>query len=138
AELLVDLGCRADNYCSDQTRTWRVGRAPAPAFDKTMELVRKAQDESIAMMRPGVKCADVYKKALEIFEKEGQGKAFNHALGHGIGLLTHEAPSLSPRSETTLEEGMVVTVEPGLYYADWGGVRWENTVVVTRDGAEIL
>ncbi|MBD5607839.1 MAG: M24 family metallopeptidase [Desulfovibrio sp.] len=136
--LLVDLGCRVENYCSDQTRTWALGSNPPPDFAKTLELVKDAQAAAMEIMRPGVECSRVYARAREVFEKAGVERAFNHGLGHGVGLRTHEAPSLSSRSEGILEEGMVVTVEPGLYFGEWGGVRWENTVLVVADGIEIL
>lgn len=138
APLLVDAGCRVDNYCSDQTRTWWIGSRPAAGFTKAMELVREAQKAAIAMMRPGASCAAAYEAAAEVFSRAGCGDAFTHALGHGVGLETHEAPRLSKTSPDILEKGMAVTVEPGLYYPEWGGVRWENTVLVTESGAEIL
>lgn len=136
--LLVDLGCRVENYCSDQTRTWALGSTPPGDFAKTLRLVKDAQAAAMEIMRPGAECSRVYAKAREVFEKAGVEKAFNHGLGHGVGLQTHEAPSLSSRSDAILEEGMVVTVEPGLYFGEWGGVRWENTVLIVADGIEIL
>lgn len=136
--LLVDAGCRVDNYCSDQTRSLWIGDRPSPEFEKTLRLVREAQKAALDMMAPGVKCSDAYAAAREVFEKAGVAKFFNHGLGHGVGLETHEAPSLSPRCHTVLKEGMVVTVEPGLYYPEWGGVRWEHTVLVESGGVAIL
>ena len=136
--VLVDVGCRVQNYCSDQTRTFWVGEHPSERFAETVELVRRAQREAIAMMRPGVVMSDVYRKAVQVFESEGKAKAFTHGLGHGVGLETHEKPSLSSRCDEVLREGMVVTVEPGLYYPDWGGVRWEHTVLVVEDGVRVL
>lgn len=79
-----------------------------------------------------------YALAHDVFAKAGVANAFTHGLGHGVGLETHEAPSLSPRAEGVLEPGMVVTVEPGLYYPQWGGIRWEYTVLVEEDGVRIL
>lgn len=136
--LLVDAGCRVDNYCSDQTRSWWRGEHPAPEFEKALILVREAQQAAFETMRPGVPCREVYRAARRVFEQAGVEKAFNHGLGHGVGLETHEEPRLSAASAQTLAEGMTVTVEPGLYYPEWGGVRWENTVLVTADGIEIL
>lgn len=138
APLLVDAGCRAANYCSDQTRTWWLGKNPAPEFARTMKLVRQAQNRAIEIIRPGVSCADVYKAAYDVFAKAGVENHFTHSLGHGVGLETHEGPSLSPRSAGHLEKNMVVTVEPGLYYPEWGGIRWEYTVIVEENGARIL
>ena len=136
--VLVDAGCRVDDYCSDQTRTWWHGPEPSADFEKTLGLVRSAQEAALAMMAPGVPCADVYKAATQVFIDAGVEKAFTHGLGHGVGLQTHEAPSLSPFSSQILAENMVVTVEPGLYYPDWGGVRWENTVLIEKNVIRIL
>lgn len=136
--LLVDAGCRVNNYCSDQTRTWWTGPEPSGEFARTMKLVRDAQEAAMSLIRPGVPCAEVYEAAKNVFDKAGVGNHFTHGLGHGVGLETHEAPRLSARSRERLEEGMTVTVEPGLYYPEWGGVRWENTVLVTSGGMEIL
>ena len=132
--VLVDVGCRVDAYCSDQTRTFWVGTAPSKDFSRTLALVREAQAEAMAVMKPGVALADVYAAARAVFVRAGVEARFTHGLGHGVGLETHEAPSLSPRATWALLPGMTVTVEPGLYYPEWGGVRWEHTVLVTGDG----
>ena len=136
--VLVDVGCRLNDYCSDQTRTFWVGDKPPASFLDTLSLVRAAQEKAIAAIRPGVGMADVYHAAKKYLDDKGVGKYFTHGLGHGIGLQTHEAPSLNPRATATLQAGMVVTVEPGLYYPQWGGVRWEYMVLVTEDGSRIL
>lgn len=136
--VLIDVGCRVNSYCSDQTRTFWVGEHPTGEFRRTYDLVRQAQTAAIETMRPGQPMRDAYGHARAVFEKAGTAAAFTHGLGHGVGLETHEAPSLSPRSEGVLEPGMVVTVEPGLYYNQWGGVRWEYTVLVEEDGVRIL
>lgn len=138
APLLVDAGCRVNNYCSDQTRTWWPGANPPPEFSTCMDLVRAAQQAAMDIMRPGVECRSVYDAARKVFEKAGVADHFTHGLGHGVGLETHEAPRLSPTSTDILAEGMTVTVEPGLYYPEWGGIRWEYTVLVTDKGIEIL
>lgn len=136
--VLVDVGCRLDDYCSDQTRTFWVGGKPSDVFLRTLDAVQEAQKRAIAVIRPGVRACDVFQQAMSYFESLGLDKAFTHSLGHGIGLETHEGPSLNSRNTAPLEAGMVVTVEPGLYYPEWGGVRWEYMVVVTPDGAQIL
>ena len=136
--VLVDVGCRVDDYCSDQTRTFWVGSQPTEAFSRTLHLVQEAQQAAIRMMRPGVRMCDAYAAARAVFERAGVAEHFTHGLGHGVGLETHEAPSLSPVREDVLEPGMVITVEPGLYYPEWGGVRWEHTVLVEEDGVRIL
>lgn len=136
--VLVDVGCRLRDYCSDQTRTFWVGDKPSDTFMETLTLVRTAQEKAIDAIRPGMKTADIYAVARKHLDENGVGAHFTHGLGHGVGLQTHEGPSLSPRDTTTLEPGMIVTVEPGLYYPEWGGVRWEYMVLVTEDGCMIL
>lgn len=136
--VLVDCGCRLSAYCSDQTRTFWVGRQPTERFQDTRRLVQQAQKAAMAVIRPGVPMADAYRAARNVFEEAGVAQQFTHSLGHGIGLETHEGPSLSPRAEGVFVPGMVVTVEPGLYDPAWGGVRWEYMVVVTEDGCTAL
>lgn len=136
--VLVDVGCRVDGYCSDQTRTFEIGCCPAPAFARTFALVEDAQRTAIRGMRPGMPFCEAYGLAMKVFEDAGEAGAFTHGLGHGVGLETHERPSLSTRGTGVLQPGMVVTVEPGLYYPAWGGVRREHTVLVTEDGVEVL
>jgi Xaa-Pro aminopeptidase len=137
--VLVDAGARLGYYCSDQTRTFWVGERPSDAFKRTMDLVREAQDRAIAAIRPGVPVCSVYQMVKDFFRDHFVDERFNHGLGHGIGLETHEGPSLSPHdTKTILAPGMVVTVEPGLYYPDWGGVRWEYMILVTEDGCRVL
>lgn len=136
--ILLDMGCRLNSYCSDQTRTFWVGDNPSERFLKTLELVKGAQEAALKVIKPGALIADVFKAAWDHFAANGEEKFFTHSLGHGIGLETHESPSLSPANKGTLESGMVVTVEPGLYYPEWGGVRWEYMVVLTEDGHKVL
>ncbi len=136
--VLVDMGARLGDYCSDQTRTFWVGENPPDYFQRTLDQVCEAQEAAMAVMQPGLPVRDAYLEARASFEKHGVEQHFTHALGHGIGLETHEPPSLSTVSEQTLKPGMVVTVEPGLYYPEWGGVRWEYMVLVTETGVEPL
>jgi len=136
--LLVDVGCRLNDYCSDQTRTFWVGDKPSDTFMETLSQTRTAQEKAIAAIRPGIKTADIYAVARDYLNKHNVGNYFTHGLGHGVGLQTHEGPSLNPRNTMILQPGMIVTVEPGLYYPEWGGVRWEYMVLVTEDGCRIL
>ncbi len=136
--VLIDTGGRKMQYCSDQTRTFWVGQTPSQQFLQTRERVQEAQHKAIEAIAPGMPVKDLYTVAKETFRAHGQEDYFTHALGHGIGLETHEAPSLSPYSEHLLQPGMVITIEPGLYYREWGGVRWEHMVLVTDNGAEVL
>ena len=136
--VLVDVGCRLEDYCSDQTRTFWVGEKPSDVFRRTLDAVQEAQRRAIQAIRPGVLACDVYKVAKAYFESLGVAECFTHGLGHGVGLETHEGPSLNGRNRTPLEPGMIVTVEPGLYYPEWGGIRWEHMALVTEDGCRLL
>jgi len=132
-------------YFGDITRTLMKGR-PTAKQRAMYRAVAKAQKVALGMIRPGATCKDVHAAVVTVFEaagfktemRKGVHVGFFHGTGHGVGLEIHEAPSLSPKSTTTLKEGMVVTVEPGLYYPDLGGVRIEDTVMVTRTGCRTL
>ena len=101
-------------------------------------MVRKAQEAAIRAVRPGVEARAVDAAARKVIADAGYGDAFNHGLGHGIGLQIHEGPSLRTNSADVLAEGMVFTIEPGIYLPGWGGVRIEDDVRVTADGCEVL
>lgn len=136
--VLIDIGCRYLDYCSDQTRTFWFGKNPADYFLTTLELVKTAQKKAIEFIKAGKVIKDAYWLVKDYFKKNKVDEHFTHALGHGIGLDTHELPSLNPLNDACFEENMVVTVEPGLYYPEWGGVRWEHMVLVKKDGVEII
>ena len=136
--VLIDTGCRLKDYNSDQTRTFWVGDNPSDRFRKTMDLVRAAQKAAIDIIKPGLSYAQAYRASYAVFETAGVENLFTHGLGHGVGLETHEPPSLSKAAKGVLEAGMVVTVEPGLYDPKWGGIRWEYEVLVTEDGCRVL
>lgn len=137
--LLTDWGAEsAGGYRSDLTRTYMTGKKITKKFAKIYEVVLKAQLEAIGKIRPGAKCVDIDHTARKVIDQAGYGKYFGHGLGHGIGLNIHENPRFSPISEDVLEPGMVVTVEPGIYQPDWGGIRIEDDVLVTKDGFEVL
>ena len=136
--VLVDVGCRLRRYCSDQTRSFWVGDKPDPVFASDLELIREAQARAIKRIRPGVNASEVYGAAREFLDQHGVGDLFTHGLGHGVGLQTHEAPSLGMTATTVLQAGMIVTVEPGLYRPGHCGVRWEYMVLVTEDGSRVL
>lgn len=124
-------------YWFDMTRTVCKG-APSPVLKRQWDAVKAAQDAALKMIRPGVKTGAIHAAALEIFEKRGfktdDKQGFIHGTGHGVGLEIHEAPSLGEDKTEVLREGMVLTVEPGLYYRTSGGVRLENTILVTKAG----
>ncbi|MBM7555213.1 M24 family metallopeptidase [Halanaerobacter jeridensis] len=134
----MDFGCVYQGYHSDMTRTVMVGEEPTAKQEKIYNLVLEAQQAAIAAIEPGETGAEVDKVARDIIAEAGYGANFGHGLGHSVGLEIHENPRLSRKDDTVLEAGMVVTVEPGVYIPDWGGVRIEDIVVVTDDGCEIL
>jgi Xaa-Pro aminopeptidase len=135
--LVVDIGTSVAGYSSDMTRTFATGRL-SEKEKEIYDLVRQAQEAGRAAVRPGVACAQVDQVARDLIAEAGYGDYFQHSLGHGVGLEVHEAPRLSSSSDEVLEVGMVVTVEPGIYLPDLGGVRIEDTVLVTPQGAESL
>jgi Xaa-Pro aminopeptidase len=133
----LDIGARLDGYCSDGTRTWATGELPDD-LAAVYALVKRAQAEALAAVRPGPEGREVDAVAREIIEAAGHGEHFGHGLGHGVGLDVHEAPRLARTAEARLVAGNVVTVEPGVYLPGRGGVRIEDLVVVTEDGADVL
>ncbi|MFL5819518.1 MAG: M24 family metallopeptidase [Solirubrobacteraceae bacterium] len=135
--VIVDWGARLDGYCSDCTRTLATGRLDGEATE-VYELVRRAQDAGLEAVRPGRSGREVDQAARELIEAAGHGKRFGHGLGHGVGLEVHEAPRLSKAADDPLQAGNVVTVEPGVYLPGRFGVRIEDLVAVTADGAQVL
>ncbi len=135
--ILFDWGARLEGYCSDTSRTIVIGEAREP-FRRVFDIVVQAQQMAIAAIHSGASTKQVDSLARQHIEGQGFKGRFGHALGHGTGLAIHEPPRLSPLSDTRLAEGMLVTVEPGIYLPDWGGVRVENQVVVRKDGADVL
>ncbi len=135
--LLLDWGARVDGYCSDISRTLFCG-TPDGTFRKCYRTVQKAQTAAIETIRAGASARAVDAVARNIIREAGYEGRFGHSLGHGTGLFIHEAPRLSPRSNDILKAGMLVTVEPGIYLPDWGGVRLENQVWVQPKRAVVL
>ncbi len=135
--VVIDFGAIVDGYRSDMTRTVCVGEPRSPG-ERIFEVVREAQQAGVEAVTDGVSCADVDAVCRDLISEAGWGEAFMHSTGHGVGLDIHEAPSLSSRSDEVLAAGEIVTVEPGIYLAGSGGVRIEDTVVVTGDGCRRL
>lgn len=135
--ITVDMGLVLDGYCSDMTRTFVLGK-PTKKYLKYHRLVRKAQLAGMDAVCAGVTGAEVDAAARKVIEEAGCGEYFGHALGHGVGLAVHESPRLSSMNKKKLKEGMIVTVEPGIYVPGWGGIRLENMVVVRKNGCENL
>jgi len=133
----LDFGCVFQHYHSDITRTVAVGEVP-PTLQHIYRIVAQAQQVVLESIRPGLKCAAVDKIARDIITAHGYGQYFGHGLGHGVGLAIHEEPRLSPSDDTFLEPGMIVTVEPGIYIPNVGGVRIEDMILITADGCETL
>jgi Xaa-Pro aminopeptidase len=135
--VVVDAGCLLDGYCSDCTRTFAVGEI-SERLEEIYALCLEAQLAGLAAVAPGARAVDVDAAARSVIEAEGLGDAFGHGLGHGVGIQIHEAPAMRPESEDVLAPGHVVSVEPGIYLPGVGGVRIEDLVLVTDDGAERL
>jgi Xaa-Pro aminopeptidase len=127
--VVIDFGARKGGYCSDETVTL-LPAVPSADLRKVYDAVRRAQEAGLQAIRPGVPCREVDARVRESLDRSGYLKYFVHSTGHGVGLDIHERPSLSLRSKDRLAEGMVVTVEPGVYLPGRGGVRLEDMVRV--------
>jgi Xaa-Pro aminopeptidase len=136
--VVLDFGTRVDAYPSDQTRTVVFDGEPSAEFRRVHDAVREAQSQGVAAVEPGASAGAVDRATREVIEAAGYAEAFVHRTGHGVGLDVHEEPDIVAGSETELEPGMVFSVEPGVYLPDRFGVRIEDLVVVTEDGAERL
>jgi Xaa-Pro aminopeptidase len=136
--VLLDIGVMVDHYNSDMTRTFFFGN-PDPHLKVFEEAVTKAHDAALLLCRPGIKAGELDKAANRVIEKAGLKAYLAHSLGHGVGLEVHEFPRLKFKGEdgdAILKEGMVITIEPGLYRPGVGGYRYEDTIVITRKGYE--
>lgn len=135
--LLIDMGTCEDGYMSDMTRVFCLGK-PSKRIRDLYQAVSEAQLAAIDGVRPGATTGQVDRKARRVLESRGYGKAFVHSTGHGLGLEIHEPPRVGRRDKTRLDPGMVITIEPGAYIRGFGGVRIEDTVLVTQNGCEVL
>lgn len=135
--ILFDWGVRLNGYCSDISRTLVIG-SPDDRFKKIFKTVLDAQLKATDAIRPGIRSRAVDEIARNHIDSMGFKGKFCHGLGHGVGLAVHEPPGISPLKDTLLENQMVFTVEPGIYIPGWGGVRLENMVVVSKNGADVL
>jgi Xaa-Pro aminopeptidase len=133
----LDFGIILNGYCSDMTRTVFLGK-PKPGERKAYEAVLEAQENAVKAVTPGVSCAEVDEAARSILRREGFAEAFTHSTGHGVGLEIHEPPRVGAGQSTRLVPGMVVTIEPGIYFAGKFGIRIEDMVAVTRTGSQVL
>ncbi len=135
--IVIDIGARVGGYCADLTRTVCLGR-PDQEFGKVYDIVLAAQLAALAMIKEGMTGETADALARTVITEAGYGDRFGHSLGHGVGLEVHEAPAVSPRSTQVLGNGMVFTVEPGIYLPGWGGVRIEDLVTLENGKLRIL
>ena len=135
--VLIDMGCVYKGYCSDMTRTFFYEGILEEEI-KVYEIVKKANEAAEAMIKPGVKLSDIDKCARKVISDEGYGKYFTHRLGHFIGRDVHEYGDVSSVNEMEVEEGMIFSIEPGIYLEGNFGVRVEDLVMVTKDRCQVL
>ena len=135
--LLIDMGACLNGYMSDMTRTFGVGRATRESL-RIYKAVLEAQQAAIEAIRPGKRAEQIHAAAVRVLKGHGLDELFIHSTGHGLGLEIHEAPRLGKGDKTELASGMTITIEPGVYKPGFGGVRIEDTVLVTENGSEIL
>ncbi|AZU59968.1 MULTISPECIES: M24 family metallopeptidase [Bacillaceae] len=136
--VVIDMGGVKNHYCSDITRTIVVETEPTEEMKKVYEVVKKAQDEAVKAIRPGIALKEIDKIARDIISNAGYGINFTHRTGHGIGIDVHEEPYVTFNNSQILEPGMVISVEPGIYLSDKFGVRIEDIVLVTSEGHESI
>ncbi len=135
--LTLDFGARVDGYCADMTRTVAIGRA-TDRQKALYDAVLEANEAAIAFARAGVTGLAIDKVARELLGQKGLSIYFGHGLGHGVGVEVHELPSVSPRGRESMQSGAVITIEPGVYIPEFGGVRIEDLVVIEEEGCRVL
>ncbi len=144
---LIDWGAKKNGYVGDLTRAYLTekgldetftSKTYRSKFREIFEIVQNAHDAAIVAMGPGVLCNEIDRIARDIIANAGYGDYFGHGLGHGIGRVVHDSGGLSPRNNVPMEPGMILTVEPGIYLPNWGGVRLEDDVLITDEGIEVL
>ena len=131
----MDFGCQFNGYFSDMTRTVVVGHASAKQRE-VYELEKRMLEDSLAKMKAGVGLREVYEASIEAVKDTEYYQYIYHGIGHGIGMFVHEIPFMGPTSTELLEENSVRTIEPGIYIPNWGGVRIEDQILITKDGYE--
>ncbi|MDM8521723.1 aminopeptidase P family protein [Anaerolineales bacterium HSG6] len=136
--IMIDFGCIIDGYCSDITRTICLGKPADDQYLKIWNIVRDAHDQAIKATKADLTGEEIDKVARDIIEQAGFKDNFGHSLGHGVGLAIHELPRFSFNYPEEIPTGSVVTVEPGIYIPDWGGIRLEDIVLVHDNRAEVL
>ena len=143
--VLVDWGAKKDGYVGDLTRSFLTQRGLSDAqseyrkkFDEIFKIVLEAHDKAIEAIKPGTPCDVIDAIARNTIRDAGYGERFGHGLGHGIGRVVHDFGGFSPKATDLLEKNMILTVEPGIYLPDWGGIRIEDDVLVTETGCVVL
>lgn len=137
--ILMDFGCRYEHYCSDMTRTIFMGRDKnCNEFRRIYDIVLEAQLAAIESCREGIKASELDGIARKFINSRGYGKNFGHGLGHGVGLEVHEEPAVNSKNIDVLRENMIITIEPGIYMENFGGIRIEDMVLVGKSGCEVL
>ncbi len=135
--VVVDMGALYDGYCSDITRTFVLGEA-SEKFRTVYDTVLAAQETAAATARAGMTGSEIDGLARAVIAAAGYGDSFGHSLGHGIGIAVHELPGVGPKSEGPVEDGMVFSIEPGIYLTGWGGVRIEDLVLMENGKPRVL
>jgi Xaa-Pro dipeptidase len=133
----IDFGVKVEGYCGDITRTWMLGE-PTEKQREVYETVLGAQRAAIAAARIGMTCKELDTVARSYIEERGYGEYFIHTTGHCMGKEVHEKPSISQKDESILKEDMIFTIEPGIYIENWGGVRIEDDIHLTKEGARVI
>jgi len=137
--ILMDFGCKFENYCSDMTRTiFTKNQKICNEFKKIYDIVLKAQLLAIENCREGVTCSQLDKIARKFITSKGYGNNFGHRLGHGVGIEVHEEPAVTMENRAVLRENMIITIEPGIYIENFGGIRIEDMVIVGKNDCEVL
>jgi Xaa-Pro dipeptidase len=135
--IMLDDGCRVEGYTSDITRTFVLGK-PTGKMRGVFDIVKRAQKAALEAAKPGMPNEAVDAAARKVLRGYGLDRAFIHSTGHGLGLEIHEPPRLGKRDKSRLKAGMAITIEPGVYIEGFGGIRIEDTVLVTDNGCEVL
>ncbi|MBA7704983.1 Aminopeptidase YpdF [subsurface metagenome] len=135
--VIIDMGARVGGYSSDLSRTICLG-TPDNTFTKVYDTVLGAQLTAMAVVKPGMTGEEADSLSRAVIEEAGYGEAFGHGLGHGVGLAPHELPRLGPNSSEALVNGMVFTIEPGIYLTGWGGVRIEDVVTIENGELRVI
>lgn len=135
--VIIDFGCQVGGYCSDETVTVSVGK-PSKEMREIGDIVRDAKEKGLQTVRVGLPVQELDMVVRGFVEERGYGEFFRHGTGHGVGIAVHEAPAVTMKTEGLLEENMIITIEPGIYIPNVGGVRLEDMVLVTEEGGEVL